>query len=42
MVIPKTFYLGQMGHFGPENGAYPHNSGSTLKFFKKNLQNERG
>ena len=27
-----------MGHFGPENGAYPHNSESTLRFFKKNCR----
>ena len=30
-----------MGHFGPKDGAYPHNSESNLRFFKKNLQNER-
>ena len=23
-----------MGHFGRGNGAYPHNSESTLRFFK--------
>ena len=23
-----------MEHTGPENGAYPHNSESTLRFFK--------
>ena len=27
-----------MGHFDPENGAYLHNSESTLRFFKKFLQ----
>ena len=30
-----------MDHFGPKNGAYPHNSESALIFFLKNLQNER-
>ena len=24
-----------MDHFGPKNGAYPHNSESTLRFFLK-------
>ena len=31
MVVPKIFSSGQMGQFGPENGAYPPNS----KIFKK-------
>ena len=30
-----------MGHFGPKDGAYPHNSESNLRFLKKILQNER-
>ena len=38
----KNFCAGQMGHFGPEDGAYPHNSESNLRFFKNILQNERG
>ena len=34
MVCTKNFYSGQMGHFCPGNGAHPHNSTSTLRFFK--------
>ena len=30
-----------MDHFGPKNGAYPLNSESALRFFLKNLQNEK-
>ena len=30
-----------MDHFGLKNGADPLNSKSALKFFKKDLQNER-
>ena len=30
-----------MDHFAPKNGAYPLNSESALRFFLKNLQNER-
>ena len=37
----KIFVQEIMGHFGPKDGAYPHNSESNLRFFKKNLQNER-
>ena len=33
MVCTKTFCSGQMGHFGPENGAYHHNSKIFLKNF---------
>ena len=35
------FCAGKMGHFGPEDGAYPHISESNLRFFLKSLQNER-
>ena len=31
--LPKNFCLGQMDHFGPENGAYRFNSESTLRLF---------
>ena len=41
MVFTKNFCSGQMDHFGPKNGAYPLNSESDLRFFLKNLQNER-
>ena len=30
-----------MYHIGTKNGAYPLNSESALRFFLKNLQNER-
>ena len=30
-----------MDHFGLKNGAYPLNSETALRFFKKHLQNER-
>ena len=38
----RFFFSRQMGYFGPENGAYPHNSESALRFLTKILQNERG
>ena len=41
MVCTKNFCAGKMGHFGPKDGAYPHNSESNLRFLKKILQNER-
>ena len=31
----KNFCSGQMGCFGPKNGAHPHNSESTLRVFYK-------
>ena len=31
----RFFFSRQMGYFGPENGAYPHNSESALRFLKK-------
>ena len=43
MVYTKQkFCSGQMGGFGPKNGAHPHSSKSTQSFFIKILQNERG
>ena len=33
--MPEIFCSGQMGQFGPKNGAHSHNSESTLRFFKK-------
>ena len=37
MTCTKKFCLGQMGCFGPKNGANLHNSESTLRFFYKNF-----
>ena len=31
-----------MDHFGPENGAYPHNSESTRRFFLKKIYRMKG
>ena len=31
--MPKKIFSGQMGCFGPKNGAHPHNPESTLRFF---------
>ena len=41
MVCTKIFLLGhfgQMGHFGPKDGAHPHKSESTLSFFLKSCR----
>ena len=35
MVFTKNFCSGQMDHFAPKNGAYPLNSESAIRFFKK-------
>ena len=37
MVCTKKFCSGQIGCFGPKDGAHPHNSESTLRFFYKNF-----
>ena len=33
VVFTKKCRSGQMGHFGPKNGAYPQKFESTRKFF---------
>ena len=42
MVCTKKFCSEQMDHFGLENGAFPCNSESSLRFFKKNFAEWKG
>ena len=39
---PKKICSGQMGCFGPKNGAHPHNSESTLRFFLQKFWRLKG
>ena len=41
-LYPEKCCSGQMGCFGPKNGAHPHNSESTLRFFYKNFADWKG
>ena len=42
MVYIKKNCLGQMGSFGPKNGAHAHNSESTQRIFFKKFSRMKG